>query len=205
MHRTGACWEAVTRGGSWAKLLTNFLLSNPGLTVPRLRGAARETLLGSATHSSDKYPTREEAKVSTELGSRPPAIRVRDERPEWVELIRLRTRSEISRLVGRLMHAGIESRLRLSTAHRRGRPLRAVLVPRPELEDARFVLAQIAFESPGVGERDLRFDPLFRWASVALTAVVLSASLLAGSGTPATDAKLPACSVGAGVAAGSCR
>lgn len=143
--------------------------------------------------------------MSTEVGSRPPVIRLRDERPEWVELIRLRTRSEISRLVGRLMHAGIESRLRLSTARRRGRPLRAVLVPRPELEDARFVVAQIAFESPGAGERGWRFDFLLRWTSVALTAVVLSASLLAGEGTPNKVANPPACSVGAGVASGSCR
>lgn len=142
--------------------------------------------------------------MSTELGSRPPAIRLRDERPEWVELIRLRTRSEISRLVGRLMHAGIESRLRLSTARRRGRPLRAVLVPRPELEDARFVVAQIAFEGPGAGEGGWRLDSFFRWASVALTAVVLSASLLAGEGTPNKVAN-PPCSVGAGVASGSCR
>jgi hypothetical protein len=172
--------------------------------MPRLRGAAREMLLGSATHSSDKYPTREDAKVSTELGSRPPAIRVRDERPEWVELIRLRTRSEISRLVGRLMNAGIESRLRLSTVRRRGRALRAVLVPRPELEDARFVLAQIAFESPGVGERGLGLAPLFRWGSVALTAVALGASLLAAAGPPNQDTTPPAC-VGAGVVSGSCR
>ncbi len=143
--------------------------------------------------------------MSTELGSRPPAIRVRDERPEWVELIRLRTRSEISRLVGRLMNAGIESRLRLSTVRRRGRPLRAILVPRPELEDARFVLAQIAFESPVVGERGLRLGPLFRWASVALTAVVLSASLLATAEPANKDATPPACGVGAGVVSGSCR
>ena len=93
----------------------------------------------------------------------------------------------------------------MSTARRRGRPLRAVLVPRPELEDARFVVAQIAFESPGAGERGWRFDFLLRWTSVALTAVVLSASLLAGEGTPNKVANPPACSVGAGVASGSCR
>jgi hypothetical protein len=143
--------------------------------------------------------------VSTELGSRPPAIRVRDERPEWVELIRLRTRSEISRLVGRLMHAGIESRLRLSSVRRRGRPLRAVLVPRPELEDARFVLAQIAFESPVAGERRLSVDSLVRWASVALTGLVLSAGLLAGGESTDKVARPPGCSFGAGVASGSCR
>ena len=142
--------------------------------------------------------------MSTELGSRPPVVRVRDERPEWVELVRLDTSAEISRLVGRLMHAGIESRLRTSSSRRWGRPVRAVLVPRPELEDARFVLAQIAFESPGVGERRVGFDTLFRWAAVALTGVVLSASLLAGPGQP-RRAETPACGTGAGIPSGSCR
>lgn len=172
-----------------------WLGSTPGLNHPP----------GVTTRPPDQYPTREEAKVSTELGSRPPAVRVRDERPEWVELVRLHTRSEISRLVARLMHAGIESRLRTSSVRRGGRPLRAVLVPRPELEDARFVLAQIAFESPGVGERRVGFDSLFRWAAVALTGVVLSATLLAGPGEPRRAENPPACGIGAGIPPGSCR
>jgi hypothetical protein len=169
-------------------------------------GAAREAFLDSTTtpgrRRQETVSNEEETEVSTELGSLPPASRIRDERPEWAELIRLRAHAEVCRLVDRLALAGIESRLRLSSVRRRGKPLRAVLVPRPELEDARFVVVQIAYESPSVGERRRGLEPIFRWATVGLTGIVLSASLLA---SPAHLAPVPErCPTGAMAAAGSC-
>jgi hypothetical protein len=143
--------------------------------------------------------------VTTELGSLPPATRVRDERPEWAELIRLQAQTEIRRLVDRLTHAGIESRLRTSSVRRRGRPVRAVMVPRPELEDARFVLAQIAYESPSVGQSRIGLERILRWAAVGVTGAVLGACLLAGPGQTNEVRRGSQCEVEAALVVEGCR
>jgi hypothetical protein len=114
--------------------------------------------------------------LSTAPGGSPPLTRPREDKPEWAELIRLRAKSEVRRLVDRLNAVGIETRLRLAAG---GAHLRTVLVRRTELEDARFVVLQISFEGPSTAERRGSMHPLLVWVAVVLTTIALVVALFA--------------------------
>jgi hypothetical protein len=93
--------------------------------------------------------------VSTIVGGLPPHTRTRRGGPRWAELVRLRRRPEIRRLLQRLRASGIETRITSGSILGRQRqtlPATVVLVPRVEIEDARFVLLQISFEGPSTAE-----------------------------------------------------
>jgi hypothetical protein len=93
--------------------------------------------------------------VSTIVGGRPPRTRTRRGGPRWVELVRLRRRPEVRRLLQRLRASGIETRTTSGSVlgpQRQTLPATVVLVPRVEIEDARFVLVQISFEGPSTAE-----------------------------------------------------
>jgi hypothetical protein len=93
--------------------------------------------------------------VTTIVGRRPPLIHAPEERPGWVELVRLRRVDEVRRLVGRLSDAAIEARITSGFASgRRGKrlPAEVVLVRRIDIESARFVLVQLSYEGPSTAE-----------------------------------------------------
>jgi hypothetical protein len=71
--------------------------------------------------------------MSTIVGRRPPPTTGREERPEWIELVRLASAEEIDHLLDRLELDGIESRLEGD-------------------EQEGVVLVRIAYESPATPE-----------------------------------------------------
>lgn len=106
----------------------------------------------------------------------------------WVELVRARDDIDAHLLAGRLLEAGIESRAVkdrfapgawLYGGSNPWAPV-TIMVRRVQLEDARLVLAEISFDAPSAGARNLGVLP-HRWSRVTLwiTALVLGALLTA--------------------------
>jgi hypothetical protein len=100
-------------------------------------------------------------------------------KPEWVELCRLSRPRHVRALVRRLEREGIETRTTVGTvADRNGLPAAAhvILVPRVEIDNARFVLVSISFEGPSTAELAAGAA---RWRRRVAAAVAAGACLLA--------------------------
>jgi hypothetical protein len=121
--------------------------------------------------------------VSTRLGEPPPDTRAPSGGPDWTELVRLRRWRQVLGLLRRLEREGVSARAaraapRPARASRFG-PTYVVFVRRHQLDDARFVLVQLAFEGPSTDELRRRPSALRRTAAVALAGVMLTITLAA--------------------------